>query len=137
MPAAPAAVAHAFVAAINAADVTALRALMTEDHTFTDALGHSFSGADPMIAGWRHFLHAYPDYWIRIDYTLAEGRQVALFGEAGGKWRLDERVLPGTWRVAAAWLAAIDDGCVKSWSVFCDTAWATPPKERTQDETDL
>ena len=65
MPASPAEVASAFVAAINAADLTALRALMTDDHTFTDARGMTFSGADKMIAGWQYFFRAYPDYWNR------------------------------------------------------------------------
>lgn len=128
MPASPADASHAFVATINAADFAALRALMTDGHTFTDALGNRFSGAETMIQGWRYFLHAYPGYWIRIDRTLCDERQVALFGEAGGGWRVGERVLPESWKVAAAWLAEVESGRIRSWSVFCDTSWGKPPE---------
>jgi limonene-1,2-epoxide hydrolase len=127
MPDSPIDVAGAFVKAINQADLVAMRAAMTDDHTFTDALGRSFSGAEKMIAGWKHFFAAYPGYWIRVDTALADGARVALFGEAGGKWKVEDRVLPDTWNVAAAWLAQIEAGKVKKWSVYCDTGWATPP----------
>lgn len=126
--------ARAFVAAINAADLAALRALMTEGHTFTDALGHSVSGADVMIAGWKQFFVAIPAYWVRVDTAFADGPLVALFGEAGGQWRVGDRVLPETWSVKAAWLAAIEDSKVKTWTVYCDTGWATPPASVTTPE---
>lgn len=128
MPEPPVSVARAFVAAINAGDVAALRALMTNDHTFTDALGHSFSGAETMISGWQFFFRAFPEYWIRVDTCFADGDRVALFGEAGGRWRVDGQVLPGSWKTAAAWLAEVRDGRVKHWRVFCDTAWASAPR---------
>lgn len=134
MPAAPFEVATAFVAAINAGDRPALRALMTEDHTFTDALGTRLSGADKMAAGWEYFLHAYPEYWIRVDHILAVGNHVALFGRAGGKWRRDDQVLPGSWSVAAAWLAEIEAGRVRRWSVFCDTGWVTAPGDAEEQK---
>jgi len=119
--------ARAFVAAISAADLAAMRALMTGDYTFTDALGRSFSGADMMIAGWKHFFAAYPGYWIRVDAAFADGPRVALFGEAGGQWKVGDRILPDAWSVPAAWLAEIEDSKVKTWTIYCDTAWATPP----------
>jgi len=65
----------AFVGAINAGNANALRALMTEDHTFTDARGNSFSGAEKMLSGWQHFFHVYPDYRINIKHTFADGNQ--------------------------------------------------------------
>ena len=63
-------IARAFVAAINAEDPDALRALMTDDHTFTDARGNSFSGADKMRLGWQYFFRTYPNYRIDIEHTL-------------------------------------------------------------------
>ncbi|MGC2500329.1 MAG: nuclear transport factor 2 family protein [Acidobacteriaceae bacterium] len=117
----------AFVAAINAVDLDALRALMTNDHTFTDARGNRFSGAETMISGWQHFLHIYPDYRIVIEQIFQSANQVALFGHASGKWRVDDRVLPQAWNVSAAWLADITTRKVRTWSVFCDTSWANPP----------
>ena len=128
MPESPSEVVRAFVSAINAGNVSALRALMTDDHTFTDARGNSFSGAEKMYSGWQHFFHAYPDYKISVNRTFADGNQVALFGEASGKWRVNEGILPQSWKVAAAWLAEVETGKIKTWSVFCDTSWASPPR---------
>jgi uncharacterized protein (TIGR02246 family) len=128
MPESAANVVRAFVAAINAGDPHALRALMTEDHTFTDALGNRLSGADNMLSGWRHFFHAYPDYRICIQRSFAEGNWVALFGEATGRWRVKDQVLSQMWKVAAAWLAEVETGRIKNWSVFCDTNWVNPPQ---------
>jgi limonene-1,2-epoxide hydrolase len=127
MPDSPIDVACAFVKAINQEDWPALRATMTEDHTFTDALGRTYSGAEKMIAGWKHFLDAYPEYWIRVGTALVDGARVALFGEVGGKWKVEDQVLPERWSVTAAWLAEVEGGKVKKWSVYCDTGWATPP----------
>jgi limonene-1,2-epoxide hydrolase len=118
----------AFIAAINAADTTALRTLMTEDHTFTDALGHSFSGAEAMFSGWQHFFHTYPGYRITIDHTFADSSHVALFGKAEGGWRVNDTILPQRWSVPAAWLAEVQSSKIRHWTVFCDTAWASPPK---------
>jgi ketosteroid isomerase-like protein len=124
----PADTALAFIAAINAGDTDALRALMTEDHTFTDALGHSFSGAQTMLAGWKHFFHAYPGYRITIDHTFADANHVALFGKAEGGWRVKDAVLAQRWSVPAAWLAEVRTSKIRRWTVFCDTGWASPPK---------
>ena len=123
----PEAIALNFVAAINAADLTTLRELMTGDHTFTDARSLSFTGADKMIAGWQYFFQAFPNYRIHIDHTFTQANRVALFGHAQGGWRIDGKILPGNWRVNAAWLAEIADSKVHHWTVFCDTAWAAPP----------
>jgi limonene-1,2-epoxide hydrolase len=134
MPDSPLDTALAFVQAINRADLAALRALMTEDHTFTDALGNRTSGAEKMIVGWQYFFDAIPAYWIRTDAAFADGLQVALFGEAGGKWRVDGRILTPTWSVRAAWLAQMESGKVKAWSVYCDTAWGKPAEAPAQDK---
>jgi ketosteroid isomerase-like protein len=123
----PEKIALAFVNAINAGDLVALRAMMTEGHTFTDAKGASFSGADMMIGGWKHFIQAFPGYRIVVQHTFAEGNRVALFGYAEGGWRVDGAVLAQRWQVSAAWLAEVVSGKIDHWSVFCDTAWVTPP----------
>jgi limonene-1,2-epoxide hydrolase len=136
MPDSPIDVAGAFVKAINQANLTAMRAAMTDDHTFTDSLGKSFTGAEKMIAGWQLFFAAFPGYWIRIDTALANGAHVGLFGEAGGKWKVDDGILPDTWSVAAAWLAEIEAGKVKKWTVYCDTSWANPPAQTAATATE-
>ena len=126
-------IARAFVQAINQRDLVAMRALMTEDHTFTDALGNRMSGAEKMIAGWRSFFESIPEYWIRVDTALAAGTKVALFGEAGGGWRVDNRVLDERWNVSAAWLVDVEAGKIRNWSVYCDTGWAKPPSTKTAE----
>ena len=84
-----------------------------------------------MILGWRSFFEAIPEYWIRVDTALAAGTKVALFGEAGGGWRVDNRVLDEKWSVSAAWLAEVEAGKVRNWRVYCDTGWAKPPSAKT------
>ena len=127
MPKTSADVAHAFVAAINAADPNALHALMTDDHTFTDARGNSFSGAEKMKLGWQHFFHAYPYYQINIKHSFADENRVALFGDAAGGWRVNDVILPQRWTVSAAWLAEVEKEHIRHWTVFCDTSWVNPP----------
>lgn len=121
-----------FISAINGRDLPAMRSLMTADHVFTDARGTRFCGADVMVESWKNFFYAYPQYWISIDSNFAEGSRVALFGTAGGKWRVDGTVIPGTWKVTAAWLAEVENGKVRAWSICCDTAWATPPQQKVE-----
>ena len=99
---------------------------------FIDARGTRFSGAQTMIDNWRNFFYAYPQYWISIDSNFADGSRVALFGTAGGKWRVEGNVIPGSWEVTAAWVAEVDNGKVRRWSVFCDTGWATPPQPKME-----
>ena len=123
----PGEVVRAFVAAINAGDPSTLRELMTEDHTFTDARGNSFSGSEKMRAGWQHFFHAYPGYQINIAHTLEQGNRVALFGDASGRWRINDSIHPQRWTIPAAWLAEVEKEQIKNWTVFCDTNWVNPP----------
>jgi ketosteroid isomerase-like protein len=127
MPRSPFEVTGAFVAAINAMDLRALRSLMTDDHVFTDARGTVYAGADKMIDGWQNFFHAYPKYWISIDTNFLSGNRVALFGTAGGKWRVAGTIVPGSWQVNAAFLAEVVREKVRRWNIYCDTSWVSPP----------
>jgi len=121
------AVALMFVQAINAGDVERLRTLMAVDHTFTDAMGNSVSGAEKMVSGWQHFFYAYPEYKISITQSFGKDGEAALFGVAEGKWRVEGHVTAEGWKVRAAWLAKVLQGKVQRWRVFCDTGWAKPP----------
>lgn len=105
---------------------------MSPDHVFTDARGTRFCGADVMVESWKNFFYAYPQYWISIDSNFSDGNRVALFGTAGGKWRVDGTVVPGSWKVTSAWRAEVEYGKVRCWSIFCDTAWATPPQHKVE-----
>ncbi len=123
--------ARAYAQAINARNLAAIRALLTPDHIFTDALGARIIGARTMMMAWQHFFDLFPEYWIRVETALADEARVAMFGEAGGRWKVEDPVLPRTWKVRAAWLAEIESGKVKTWRVYCDTGWTKPPEEES------
>ena len=59
---APAAVAHAFVDAINHRSPEEIASLMTEDHVFIDALGTRVAGRQQMQKGWQGYFSMVPDY---------------------------------------------------------------------------
>lgn len=105
---------HQFVAAVNRHDVDALVALMHPDHLFVDSLGNRAQGAGTMRAGWQGYFTMCPDYWIRVDQSIAEGGTVLAVGEAGGT--IDS--VP--WRIPAAWKAVVGDGLMLEWRVFAD-----------------
>ena len=107
---------------------------MTDDHAFTNALGNTVSGANSIVQGWQRFLRRYPEYHIDISRSLSEGNAVALFGHAGGRWRTAQGASQASWGVAAAWLAVVEEGRVRQWSVFCDTGWTQPPQELSSPE---
>ena len=103
-----------WLAAINGHDVSALTALMAEDHVFVDSLGNRVAGARSIEAGWRGYFATCPDYWIREDCSMAEGERMLVAGEAGGT--IDGQ----SWRTPAAWKVVIRDGRVVEWHVFAD-----------------
>src|SRR5262245_18014852 len=55
-------VVHAFNDAINARDLDALTALMTDDHRFVDGEGAIVDGKVACTEAWRGFFAAFPDY---------------------------------------------------------------------------
>jgi ketosteroid isomerase-like protein len=117
----PAEVAAAFVARINAHDVVGLSELMSDDHVFIDALDNRIAGRDAMRAGWKQYLTAVPDYWIKVDTVLQQNGTVALFGRAGGTYAGSiPKGQSGRWEVPAAWLAEVQDGRVEMWRVYAD-----------------
>lgn len=122
--------AGSFISAINGRDLLTLRTLMSADHVFTDAHGTRYCGSEVMVENWKNFFQAYPQFWISIDSSFAEGNRVALFGTAGGKWRVDGTVVPGSWKVTAAWLVEVEYGKIRRWSIFCDTTWAMLPQQK-------
>jgi uncharacterized protein (TIGR02246 family) len=103
-----------FAAAINAHDVDAIAALMTDDHVFVDSLGNRTEGAQNMRAGWRGYLAMCPDYWIRVDVAMPDGATVLAAGAAGGT--IDGQ----RWEIPAAWQAAVRGGRIAEWRVFAD-----------------
>jgi ketosteroid isomerase-like protein len=110
-----------FLTLINAHDVDKLAALMTEDYTFVDSLGHAVSGREKMRAGWRGYFAFCPDYWISHEEIFGDGSRVAVFGSAGGTIAAEGKLLPeNKWQTPAAWLAVVENGLVKEWRVYAD-----------------
>ncbi|HJZ80596.1 MAG TPA: nuclear transport factor 2 family protein [Pyrinomonadaceae bacterium] len=109
---------HAFVDCINAHDVAALAALMSDEHVFIDAYGNEVHGREKMTAGWRGYFEWFPDYYIEVTEVFEAGETFALCGFAGGSFRGNE---DADWRLPAAWKAIVTDGRVALWQVFADT----------------
>lgn len=111
----------AFMQGINGRDPDKLAELMTDDHLFIDALGQAVSGRDKMRAGWKGYYAMCPDYWVSHETILANGEEVAVFGEAGGTIACDGKLPPeNKWRTPAAWRAVVKDGLMKEWRVYAD-----------------
>ena len=108
----------AFVDAINARAPEALAELMSDDHTFIDAHGNEVIGREKMLAGWRGYFEWFPDYQIEVVQIFEDGEEFGLFGSAGGSFEGNpER----SWRLPAAWKAAVKDKRVALWQVYADT----------------
>ena len=111
----------AFLERINLRDQDQLAELMTEDHVFIDSLGGEVRGREKMRTGWQGYFAMCPDYWVSRESIFANGKQVAIFGEAGGTIALAGKLLPeNQWRTPAAWLAIVENGLVKQWRVYAD-----------------
>jgi uncharacterized protein (TIGR02246 family) len=117
----PAAVARAFVAAINHRSPEEIASLMTEDHVFIDSLGVRVTGRQQMQKEWQGYFSMVPDYSITVDETFAEGPVVAMLGTAQGTWapggalKLDNR-----WQTPAAWRAVVRGSSIAEWRVYAD-----------------
>jgi ketosteroid isomerase-like protein len=106
-----------FVHAVNAHDLEALVALMSEDHLFVDAEGNEFRGRDAMAEAWRGYFEWFPDYAIEVERTVSALGVVGFFGYASGTYAQNGR----HWRLPSAWLAVERGGRVAEWRVYCDT----------------
>jgi ketosteroid isomerase-like protein len=111
----------AFMKSINAHDVDALVALMTEDHEFIDSLGKVMKGREAMRKGWQSYFRLCPDYAISHEDIFERGDTVVAFGKAGGTISVEGRLLPeNRWEIPAAWKAVVQSGRVKQWRVYAE-----------------
>ena len=112
---------EAFIEKINAQDTDGLSELMSEDHSFIDALDYKVTGREAMRKGWIGYFSMVPDYWIEPETILARGSTVAVFGRAGGTYVHDGILKPeNRWEVPAAWLAIARRGKIVEWRVYTD-----------------
>jgi len=100
----------AFNDAINARDLDALTALMTDDHRFIDSEGAAVDGKAACTDAWRGFFAAFPDY--RNVFDDVRGREPGVV-EIVGRSESSVAALDGS----ARWRAEVRDGKVALWQV--------------------
>ncbi|MGH8671274.1 MAG: nuclear transport factor 2 family protein [Burkholderiales bacterium] len=110
-----------FVKHVNSHDIDGLCALMSEDHTFVNVRGGSYSGRDEMRDSWLEFWEMFPDYRMEVEDMVQEDGVVAIFGVASGTYFIHgEMSEHNRWQAPAAWKASVEDGLVREWRIYTD-----------------
>jgi ketosteroid isomerase-like protein len=99
--------------AINARDLDALVALMTDDHRFVDTEGTVFEGIDGCREIWSGFFSAFPDYRNHFETVTDRDGTVVIAGRS----TCSDARLAGP----ALWSVLIAGGAVREWRVHEDT----------------
>ncbi len=111
----------AFINAINAQDLDTMETLMTPDHTFIDGDGHSNSGIENMIPGWREYFKMFPDFQIDPECFLQNETMVAVFGSYVNTYSGKKGMQPKNRHFGtAAWKAVVLEGKIKLWQIYTD-----------------
>ncbi len=101
----------AFNDAINARDLDALTALMTDDHRFVDSEAATVDGKTACVEAWRGFFAAFPDYRNVFDGARSIEPGVV---DVTGRSECSVPALHGP----ARWRAVVRDGHIAVWQVF-------------------
>jgi ketosteroid isomerase-like protein len=110
-----------FVTAINTHNINLISDMMTNDHTFTDSIGHVYKGKDVMIKGWTNYLDMFPDYKIEADEIYCDSNKVLFTGKASGTYIIDGKLSEKNhWEIIAVWRAVVEEDKIKQWQVFGD-----------------
>ncbi len=110
-----------FIERINAGDVEGIYALMTEDHTLIDSLGHTLSGHEALRSAWERYFAMMPDYSLEVQDIIQVDDLIAVFGSASGTYAADGKLRPeNRWSTPAAWKAVVRDGRLAHWQVYAD-----------------
>lgn len=109
----------AFIAAINARDVDALSALMTDDHELVVFDEPPLRGREANAEAWRGYVEGFPAYVITPHETVERDGVVAVRGHTTGSHLAlpedEERQL------TLIWVAEVVDGKLRSWRLLEDT----------------
>ena len=98
---------------INARDIEGLSQMMTNDHTFIDAVNNRVSGKSACARAWQGFFEAFPDYRNEFSHISAHEEFLAIVGRSScSDPRLDGPAL---------WTAKVRGNFVSEWRVFEDT----------------
>ena len=76
-----------FVKAINDHDVNEIVNLMSEDHTFIDAMDNKSVGKKGMKEGWDGYYELFPDYLIEISDITENESVIGLFGYVNATYK--------------------------------------------------
>jgi len=110
-----------FVKSINDHDVNEIVNLMSEDHTFIDAMDNKSVGKNGMKEGWKGYFELFTDYQIEISDIIENGSVIGLFGYASGTYKnLTNKLNSNFWRTPASWKAIVENKKIKHWQVYCD-----------------
>ena len=110
-----------FVGRINNHDVNGLVELMTTDHLFVDSLGNQ-SRRPNIETGWKDYFEMVPDYWIKIERTVADGNIAILVGRAGGTYVPQAGIMrpENRWETPAVWVSRVKGRKIVEWRIYCD-----------------
>jgi ketosteroid isomerase-like protein len=119
VPGDPAATVAAFIAGINARDIDALSALMTDDHELVVFDEPPLRGRKANVEAWRGYAESFPAYVITPHQTVERDGVVAVLGHTTGSHlglpEDEER------RRTLIWVAQVVDGTLSSWRLVEDT----------------
>ncbi len=111
-----------FIAAINRHDTAKIATLVTDDHSFVDAIGQQIKGKEKVLAAWAGYLQWFPDYTIDVEQLIRNSDTVAIFGYASGTFhQLKGDTTKAHWRLPACWRAVLQRGKISLWQVYADT----------------
>lgn len=103
-----------FNTCINAADLSGLSSLMTDDHVFLDTVGSRVSGKADVTAAWAAFFGSFPDYRNEFDSLRPVGEDVVVTGRSV----CSDARLEGP----ALWRARVRGDKISEWQIYKDTA---------------
>jgi len=110
-----------FVKAINDHDVNEIVNLMSDDHTFIDAMDNKSVGKKGMKESWAGYYELFPDYLIEISDITENETVIGLFGNVNATYKnLTNELNSNFWRIPASWKAIVENNKVKHWQVYCD-----------------
>jgi uncharacterized protein (TIGR02246 family) len=103
-----------FLERINAGDADGLAALMTDDHTFVNAVGAELAGRDVARDAYAEYFRERPDFKILVDAMAVSGDGVAIVGTTQGS--CDDPAAER--RSTCVWTTRVRDGLVAEFRLY-------------------
>jgi hypothetical protein len=116
-----------FVAAVNAHDVDAMRALVTPDYTYIDSWREGVTGRDAVMAGAKRLFEADPGFRVEVEAMSFSDPYVLMRG-----WACSD--IPAFGRRRAVWRARCENGLISEWQSWAEGG--PPAMSRTYSPED-